>query len=111
MKDLLPGAAIALSAHATAFCVFGTVALTLPASPQGRMFVAATLAVLADVLVTLVLLGGAVEVRRTRPALGTGLAVGWAVGALGMAAFVVLVIIGTSDWSGHCPCEPPIDFG
>jgi hypothetical protein len=85
--------------------------LDFHADPQGRVFAAVTIAVLADLLVTLVLLVAAVEVRRTRPALGKGLAIGWAIGVMAMAAFAVLVLMHTSDWSNHCSCEPPIDFG
>jgi hypothetical protein len=36
---------------------------------------------------------------------------GWAIAALAIVAFVVIVLVRTADRSGHCSCEPPIAFG
>lgn len=99
-----------LVGHALAVLVFLGVFLLDPEDPADRAGAAVGLSLLTGALGSAVTLGIAIRrlVRGHRDKALTGMLATWALGAVVGVVAAGIVLVRTSDWSGHCPCDPPI---
>ncbi|WP_148803310.1 urate hydroxylase PuuD [Micromonospora sp. MP36] len=104
------GIAYGLAGHALATLVFLGVFLLDPEDPADRAAAAVGLSVLTGVVGSVVTLGLALRrsARGHRDRTLAGMLTAWAVGAVIGAIAAGFVLVTTSDWSDHCPCEAPI---
>jgi hypothetical protein len=112
--DLSPsrGVARGLVGHALAAIVFLVVFLFDPEDPGDRAAGAVALSFLTGLVGSVVTVY--VLIRRVaKGERGRGLVwmlTAWAAGAVGGIVAAIFVLVRTSDWSGHCPCDPPISL-
>jgi len=106
-------ALVTLGGHGIAGLVFIFFALTTTnADPQARIAAAVVTAVAYDIIYTLFCLGLIVIwYRRRRRRRVAGMAYGLSTGAILVLLCLVAILAHTRNWSGHCPCDPPINFG
>ncbi|GAA3453403.1 hypothetical protein [Dactylosporangium matsuzakiense] len=106
------GGLLGLAGHVLAAQVFLDEALRGHVDPQDRVMGAMFVVAACDILysaVCLTVVG--VCFRRGHRDLGSGILLGWLVGAVPGLVAAVTVYARTSDWSSHCPCEPPLQDG
>jgi MFS family permease len=106
------GAAYGLIGHALAAAVFLVVFLLDPEDPADRAAAAVGLSAMTSVVGSVVTVGVAIRRfrRGDRDKLLAAMLTSWATGTvLGILA-AGMVLLRTSEWSSHCPCDPPISL-
>jgi len=106
------GIAYGVAGHALAILVFLGVFLFDPEDPADRAAAAVGLSVLTGVVGSVVTLGVALRrsARGHRDRTAAEMLTAWAVGAVIGIVAAGFVLVRTSEWSNHCPCEAPISL-
>lgn len=103
------GLARAIGGYVLGGLVFVFFALTTPADPGDRVAGALDLAWLLDVVPTILFtILGVLWLRSGRRRSGLGVLVGVAVGLTLTVAVSAMILWEIRDWSGTCPCDPPV---
>jgi hypothetical protein len=107
----MAGLSLGLSGYLLAGLIFLVLALTEHASPGDRVAGALGMAWIVDLVPTLLLPVLAVRwlIRGGRRR-GMGLVTGVAIGTIITVLVSVVILLKIRDWSGTCPCDPPIQL-